>query len=88
MNAGRNENRNCWAAVYSIPADGLAGQDSVSSHDVGLEARETPTPAVKGEDFSLDFPFYRTSEWRVIQLPSGSLRCTIIDLARGRTVFL
>jgi len=26
---------------------------------VGLEARETP--AVKGEEFSLDFPFYRTS---------------------------
>jgi hypothetical protein len=31
----------------------------ISFHYVGLEARETP--AVKGEEFSLDFPFYRTS---------------------------
>jgi hypothetical protein len=50
MKTARRENRNCWAAVFSIPVDGLAGQNSPLY--VGLEARETP--AVKGEEFSLD----------------------------------
>jgi hypothetical protein len=40
---------------------GWSGRSELTSRYVGLEARETP--AVKGEEFSLDFPFYRTSEW-------------------------
>ena len=61
MKTARKENRNCWSAVFSIRVDGLAGQN-LPLITWGLEARETP--AVKGEEFSLDFPFYRTSELR------------------------
>jgi hypothetical protein len=47
-------------ALRSLDHSGKPGSGIVlTARYVGLEARETP--AVKGEDFSLDFPFYRTS---------------------------
>ena len=53
IKTAESENRNCWAAVFSIREDGAAGQKPSLFSYVGLEAREAP---VVGRKFSLDFP--------------------------------
>jgi hypothetical protein len=55
MKTAERENRNCWAVVFSIRADGAAGQNTSSSITWGWK-QEKLRPAPREKCFLLTSP--------------------------------
>jgi hypothetical protein len=71
MKTARKENRNCWAAVFSIRVDGLAGQNSALITWGWKQEKLQPS---REKNFLLTSPS--------IELPSGSIRPELADTSR------